>query len=808
MLFGFDFFSKWKPGPEEFTAPLTVPLPFRFKLYRLPKGIDNAHIDVILSRQLMDAARRLVRTMVESEVNEHLALGWEWAAAPAVEDIEAFRKTYRGVMEAGLAIARKTARREPVQLAQFAVLKALLMLVDGEMALFRDDLQQQRSHGQRSNRVSVQIHDRLVAYSRAGPAIRGQVARQLLSQILRLESTSLRRLRKSVLGHSWPVPRELLFNPMLALASLWDEEQVMRHYPLVGIRREPLEEFAAVNGVLVGLFADYLPEWARPRAAAEPVSPGGEAPLSALQLRTDQGALAGFLEVELLLGRALREDEYRYGRTSWLDDPANLAAVLRAEVAPHPSGWSAAERPPTAPFVRGKQGMAFCVRLIREAQSRFEGLGVLKKIYAAHKAPAIFDDLRQQVPVALIVEYLEGRISRPRMSRRLDNLRSVAETDLALRCLDTGKSAVRNLSLSDRRRCVVDFLIGFARLRRDLKLAYRAYRIMDQIRILQEPADIELSRSNRSLHELLLPEEQSAERREIRGHAILKADLRGSSRITRELRNRKLNPATHFSLNFFSPINGQLARFGAKKVFVEGDAVILGLYEYEDGSTDWLAVCRAAGLARKILEVVDTQNAQNRKYNLPELELGLGIAWVDEAPAFLYDEDHEIMISPAINRADRLSSCAASLRETELGRRRPRGVEVVVPVNQGIMQKDSGDRLLRYNVNGIELDPAAFPKLQQELVLRRVEAEFPEYGPGSVFHVGRYPDRTGFMQWLAVREAPVRRWEGNEVSGEEPEGRRFYEIVTHPEVLERLKQELTVGAQVARLVETILSPEV
>lgn len=231
---------------------------------------------------------------------------------------------------------------------------------------------------------------------------------------------------------------------------------------------------------------------------------------------------------------------------------------------------------------------------------------------------------------------------------------------------------------------------------------------------------------------------------------------------------------------------------------MEGDAVILSLYEYQDAPHDWLALCRAAGLARKILDVVDAQNAQNRKYDLPELELGLGIAWLGEAPAFLHDGDHEIMISSAINRADRLSSCAASLRMTSLGRTLPRGVEVVVPVDQGIMQKDSGDNLLRYNVNGIELDPAAFPKLRQELVLHQVELDLPQYGPSSVFHVGRYPDRTGLTRWLIVREAPVRRWVGDEVEGEDAEGRRFYEVVTCHEVMVKLKEKLVALGHMAR----------
>jgi class 3 adenylate cyclase len=794
MFFGFDFLLKWRPGVEEFTAPLAIPPPFQSKLDRFAKGIDNAHIDVILSARLMESARQLLRAMIKHDVNETLAWGWDWVLPPAPKDIEGFQQAYAGVMEAAIGTARQTSRRELVQLVEFAVLKFLLVSIGEEIESFREELQQQRGYGQPSNRKAEPIHDRLAALAREVPALHRRVADRLFAHILKVEATTLRRLRKSLLGRSWPVPREMLFNPVLRLASLWHDELFMRDYPLVGANRERLEEFAEVNQAITGLFADYLPDWAQPPALPE-AEPDGK---FTLRLRTDQGTFPGFLEVELLLSRALREDEFQRGRASWLDDPANLDRILRSHPARQVDQRSEDTHQPLPMPPDTKQRSAFRAQLLREAQARFKSLGLLKRIIAAQAAPTIFDELHGQVPVRLIIEYLEGDIPRRKMAKRLASVKTVTNAEAVLKRLEAGETALRRLSPVEQGRHLIDFMARFAALRRDLKLAYRAYWCMNRIRLLTEPSHIELARSNRTLHEFVLPEEQLAGPQEIRGHAILKADLRGSSRIIKELRGRNLNPATHFSLNFFGPINGLLERFGARKVFVEGDAVILSLYEYQDAPHDWLALCRAAGLARKILDVVDAQNAQNRKYDLPELELGLGIAWLGEAPAFLHDGDHEIMISSAINRADRLSSCAASLRMTSLGRTLPRGVEVVVPVEQGIMQKDSGDNLLRYNVNGIELDPAAFPKLRQELVLHQVELDLPQYAPSSVFHVGRYPDRTGLTRWLIVREAPVRRWVGDEVAGEDAAGRRFYEVVTCHEVMAKLKEKLAALGHMAR----------
>ena len=275
---------------------------------------------------------------------------------------------------------------------------------------------------------------------------------------------------------------------------------------------------------------------------------------------------------------------------------------------------------------------------------------------------------------------------------------------------------------------------------------------------------------------------------------ILKADVRGSTRIISELRTKKLNPATHFSQNFFNPINEYLADFGAGKVFVEGDAVILSFLEYTGSAQRWLGVAHACGMASRILEVVARQNALNRRHGLPELELGLGIAFSDEEPIFLYDGDQQIMISPAINRADRLSSCAKVLGTTEFAETvRPFRVEVMLPAESVDLPASSKTDVVRYNVNGIEMDTAAFSKLKSELVMQRMDAKV--VGCATRFHVGRYPDLTGRMQWLVVRESPMRLWEGGEVSEKQAPGRRFYEVVVEPSLITLLRSKLRSGAE-------------
>jgi len=184
---------------------------------------------------------------------------------------------------------------------------------------------------------------------------------------------------------------------------------------------------------------------------------------------------------------------------------------------------------------------------------------------------------------------------------------------------------------------------------------------------------------------------------------------------------------------------------------------------------------------------VDAQNAENRRRGLPVLELGLGIAFADQTPTFLYDEEREIMISSAINRADRLSSCSASLRNSAFGRQLGRGVEVVAKADQQVADRGRGERLIRYNVNGIELDTPAFLKLQSELSMKLVDTAGMFAGGGRCY-VGRYPDLKGRMHWLVVREAAIRLWAGGDPGSGEQYGQRFYQLLTDPDLLKQIIQ--------------------
>jgi class 3 adenylate cyclase len=132
--------------------------------------------------------------------------------------------------------------------------------------------------------------------------------------------------------------------------------------------------------------------------------------------------------------------------------------------------------------------------------------------------------------------------------------------------------------------------------------------------------------------------------------------------ITSSLRDRGLNPASYFSLNFFDPISEILIEYGGAKEFLEGDAIILSFFEHEDRPEGWYSVARACALAVRMLRITEQYNANNQNNHLPLLEFGIGICYQQGPPTFLFDGDNRITISPAINLADRLSSCDKILR--------------------------------------------------------------------------------------------------------------------------------------------------
>ncbi|MGB6402271.1 MAG: hypothetical protein WBF26_05445, partial [Candidatus Sulfotelmatobacter sp.] len=273
---------------------------------------------------------------------------------------------------------------------------------------------------------------------------------------------------------------------------------------------------------------------------------------------------------------------------------------------------------------------------------------------------------------------------------------------------------------------------------------------------------------------------------------VLKADVRDSTRLTRTLMEKELNPASYFSLNFYDPVNKLLSKYGAQKVFLEGDAIILAILER--AGEPGLAVSRACVLAREIIEIVRGYNALMQRSAMPGLELGVGITLQESAPLYLMDGEHQIMISEALNQSDRLSSCNKQARKVMESQAGPFHVYVfqtseVTPDPAA----NAEDSIVSFNLGGIRMNEAAFRKLEQEISLVPLAVKLP---PSMASDKGEYKLSSGtvpvdrdIFRKIVVRESRVPRINVEDFSVQGWTDRTYYEVCTDPAIYAALEKK-------------------
>ncbi len=384
----------------------------------------------------------------------------------------------------------------------------------------------------------------------------------------------------------------------------------------------------------------------------------------------------------------------------------------------------------------------------------------------------------QQLKYALVLRKERDRVEKlieehGKLSRR--SLNSAADRVAQCSGAQRGKIAARLLR---------DFML-YHRDRRRLDVLNRA---LDKVNLISSEKLRDLSSLNGTLYEFLLPEEgKSSNDKPVLRHAILKADVRDSSRLTRSLLERDMNPASYFSLNFYDPVNKLLSKYGATKVFVEGDAIILAILEREGDPA--LSVSRACVLAREMMEIVGGYNHLLQRAGLPALELGIGISFQDSSPMYLLDGEHRIMISDALNESDRLSSCDKRIRKAMQG--------MSAPFNVYEFRASDGAEAesMKYNVGGVRISEAAFNRLRAEISFEECKLEFPRlWGNENVrFWSALVPVGADIFRRLIVRvtQAPIVkpseftlvRWTENAI----------YEVCTNPAVYSALEKTLGIA---------------
>src|ERR1700691_5467622 len=345
---------------------------------------------------------------------------------------------------------------------------------------------------------------------------------------------------------------------------------------------------------------------------------------------------------------------------------------------------------------------------------------------------------------------------------------------------------------AERAKVAARFLQDFSHYHRDLRRLETLNAALDSVNLAATEKLRELSRMNGTLYEFLLPEEQPQQPEEDRvlRHVVLKADVRDSTRLTRTLMEKGLNPASYFSLNFYDPVNKLLSKYGAQKVFLEGDAIILAILERAGESG--LAVSRACVLAREIIEIVRGYNELMQRSGMPGLELGVGITLQESAPLYLMDGEHQIMISEALNESDRLSSCNKGARKVMESQAGPFHV-YVFQAGDAEESANPEDSIVSFNLGGIRINEAAFRKLEQEISLVPLPVKLPptvspDKGEYKLFS-GTVPVDRDIFRKIVVRESRMPKINSEDFSILGWSERNYYEVCTDPAIYNALEKK-------------------
>jgi hypothetical protein len=340
---------------------------------------------------------------------------------------------------------------------------------------------------------------------------------------------------------------------------------------------------------------------------------------------------------------------------------------------------------------------------------------------------------------------------------------------------------------AERAKTAARFFADFTRYHRDLRRMEAVVAAMDSVNVLSNERFRELSAINNTLYEFLLAEEQRPAEEKVVHHVVLKADIRESTTLTRTLLEKGLNPASYFSLNFYDPINKLLPKYDAKKVFIEGDALILALFEH-DGEPA-LGVAQTCVLAKEMIQVVTAYNERSLAAGLPSLEVGIGISYQDSAPMYLMDGSKKIMISKALNESDRLSSCSKGVRRLLEDRELLFNVFSFKAVEDEDTGGNPDEFLLRYNIGGIHMSEAAFKKLRGEISLQAFDLQVPMIWQKTTVRVyaGVVPLGQGSFHHIIIREGRIAHVDARDFSLKQITDRYYYEVCTNPKIYQAIE---------------------
>ena len=818
-----------QPAAERQIKVDLLPCAADITLTTLSPGVDNLRYDVALSPRFLETARRYLGDYIRHTGQLGRFYGTDTKAVRSPETPQ-FRKFLADFLQAGLNQAHYDKNIELDILLRLGVLRFFTREIATQFSVVVQECNEwikrrgeffERSEG-------AQVKKAILAEFQADRKnIFRQVGLQIYSILLEIEDSILAKSRRALFGDSYTSVYELFSNRLLFVEGGRDDLVLLENYVLLGnFARDPdrfevfedvLREFLR-EAVLVGnhgesvrqawrTFDEIAQQGIEHQAEIARLTEEREAILR--KLAGEQGIFERLLgsqdpptlrnmraQVETRLGHLQQEMESRGLRLEEAKQKAeSLAESYHSRLSEFLDHGENAHRlfDPTWGGPEQAAGAPAREWLLDQWTERLEHRDLLIHILSAYELKNVY----AQFCPPLHLQQLKKAIVLKEEQRKVEEiLKHFPTRQFPLGKIEEAARRIRRFSREEARAAAARFAEDYMRLRADLRNAARVVTLLDKISLVENDRTRELSHLNNSLYEFLMPDETRHSEERVVSHVVIKADVRNSTQITHDLLERGLNPASHFSLNLYEPMKKLLDRYGAARVFIEGDAIILAIYETQVTRMSQRAVAKACSLAREMVGVSEAYNARPDSSGMPRLELGVGIAFQDSAPTLWMDGDFRIMISRALNLSDRLSSCSKIARRLVEGNKSPFRVFLLQTLIEGTAEEEAQELLIRYNVGGILLNEEGFAKLAQEISLSRVEASFPlPWGDEEVqLFYGEVPVGTG-LEKVVVRRGHVRYLLPEGGFGG-PSHICYYEVCANVRVIE-LVEALARAAQAA-----------
>ena len=732
-----------------------------YSLDRLVFGVDNIHIDVHISLQVYNALKRTASLlMIKHSQSEDFFEEYKREFCEIEKDT--LRRFCADILLDGINKAKSAAEVQIDFLGQTALAKLFLEEIENQYKYLVAHLEPlvriyQLSPKYDQNEVFI-IKDKLAEIKRHHNQIIRLVGEELLHLLANINARKLRNMRETHFLSGEILPDNYFINPILHTNNPTDDFFLIEEYVLLGQRSEDPDNYTNIKLIINELLS---------KTDLVEKNTKDENSMGVDESRVQKNELFSDAETKIF--------------DSWIMESGNIDRMFNYFDSQELYEKAKRENQSEDILQKLKEQIQTQQKLFNIFYRKFKKSNLIRQIVAAFEMKSVYRRYCPPMAPRQAREFLADFWSRISITRQQKRLKSFYSEDFTLAPLRQTVKRINGTSTTEKKQYLLMFLKQFSRYHRDLYNFRILKDAMESINLVTEEKIILLSRENHSLFDFLLPDEQIKEEKPISNHVIIKADIRGSMDINHTMRNRKLNPASYFSLNFFDPISAVLSEYEASKVFIEGDAIILSIFEKENATKINYSVARACGLAIKILQIVSSYNEKNKENNLPIIELGVGICYSQGPPAFLFDGDSRIMISQAINQADRMSSCDKLLRKIFKSQNKMFNLFVFENESEEITKTAVDDFTYRYNVNGIELNEDGFNKLTKEIKLQTFI--FPsENDESGKLYTGTVPLVNGNYQRIAIREAVIHKLQPNALDVISKTSKKYYEVCTHQEI--------------------------